>query len=489
MFIAKCGSFGIVSFKREVWYLVCQALYVGFMTFVREIHTLFMRLASLESQHIAYPPPPPPRNEKLLLRIALGISSVWVITQIVLIVCFWGYPQRDDMANYIYIAERCFNAGQWYPMEEDVYSIYIVTPGLINYLILQLKIFGTVNFNAVLNLFLNFAMLLEAYYLGKKFFSKRIGFISMSIFCLLPSNLLIVLGANTENTFQFLCLSALCLVFSGKWKYTAIAALLFAIANWVRPLAIIFLFASAVYFFIIKAKFYNYIALLIPYILVLFIIGTVTEKKIGYFVYQSTTGGFNLLMTSNDNSTGAVVFPSSNDTITFFENHEKTTFAEKDSIWRERSFKWIKEHPAKFAYLYFRKIFLLYANDSWPYASHFYWDSGIIKHGYAGILKDKIMIIKALRNSLLSIPYYLAFLFFFYALWSNRKEIFSIKSIFLVILITGTIITCIFPAMSRYHYPFMPTIIIYAAWGIDTLIEHNFLHYPNAKKTLFFARN
>ena len=412
-------------------------------------------------------------NERQLFKITVGISIIWIIAQIVLIACFWGYPQKDDMAHHIFTAERCFNAGEWYPMAEDVYSNYIVTPGLINYLILQFQIFGTVNFNAVLNLFLNFAMLLEVYYLGKKFFSKRIGLISMSIFCLLPSNLLIVLGANTENTFLFLCLSALCLVFSGKWKYIAIAALLFALANWVRPLAIIFLFASAVYFFIIKTRFYNYIALLIPYILALFIIGTATEKKIGYFVYQSTTSGFNLLMTSNDNATGAVVFPSSNDTVTFFENHEKTTFEEKDFIWRERSFKWIKEHPAKFAYLYFRKIFLLYASDSWSFGSHFQWDSGITKHGFTGILKDKILIIKALRYSWLSIPYYLAFLFFFYALWAHRKEIFSVKSIFLVILITGTIITCIFPAMSRYHYPFIFVIIIYGAWGVDTLLRRD----------------
>jgi hypothetical protein len=65
----------------------------------------------------------------------------------------------------------------------------------------------------------------------------------------------------------------------------------------------------------------------------------------------------------------------------------------------------------------------------------------------------------------------LAFLLFFYALWANRKKNLAEKSIFLVILITGTIITYIFPVGTRYHYPFIFTVIIYAAWGIDTLIE------------------
>jgi 4-amino-4-deoxy-L-arabinose transferase-like glycosyltransferase len=401
--------------------------------------------------------------------IALGISIVWVIAQIVLIICFWGYPQTGDTGNYISMAQRCFNNGQWYPMGEDVYSVWLCAQGLINFLILQLRIFGTVNFNDVFNLFFNIAILLEVYYLGKKFFSMRTGLISVIIFCLFYSNLLIVLGAKTEIPFLFLCLSALCLVFSGKWKYIIAAALLFAIANWIRPLAIVYLFASAVYFIITKAKFYNYLALIIPYILVLFIIGTVTEKKIGYFVYQSSTAGYNLLMASHDNAKGGInhyIFDEGG--VGFIQNMDSLTFAETDSIWLARSFKWIKEHPAKFISLFLKKIPTLYIHDAWPF-SGYWWDESITENFSKkndSISRD-IFMKKIFFQSLLSIPYYLAFLCFFYALWKNRREIFTVKSIFLVILITGTAITCLFPVGMRYHYPFIFTVIIYAAWGID----------------------
>jgi hypothetical protein len=405
-------------------------------------------------------------------KIALGVSIVWVIVQIALISYFWGYPHIGDAGNYISMAQRCFNNGQWYPMAEDVYTAWLCAQGLINFLILQLHIFGTVNFNDVFNLFFNIAILLEVYYLGKKFFSKRTGFISIIIFCLFYSNSIIILGAMTEIPFLFLCLSALCLAFSGKWKYVLMASLLFALANWFRPLAIIFLFASAAYFFITKAKANNYIALIIPYIFAIFIIGTVTENKIGHFVYQSATLGYNLLMTSHDNAKGNVdhyIFDGENGA-GFIENVDSLTFAERDSIWRVRSFEWIKEHPVKFSALFLKKIPALYIHDAWPF-SGYWWDENITINFFSdrNNTAPKDMFIKKFVFQLLcSIPYYLTFLLFFYALWINRKKILTEKSIFLVILITGTIITCIFPVGMRYHYPFIFTIIIYAAWGIDT---------------------
>jgi len=409
-------------------------------------------------------------DEKLLFKIAGVVSALWVVAQIVLITCFWGYPQRGDMSVYISMAYRCFANNEWYPMAEDIYSVYIFAPGFINYLILQFHIFGTVNFNAVLNLFLNVAMLFEIYYLGKKFFSKRTGLISAIIFCLLYSNLIIVLGANTENPFLFLCLSALCLVFSGKWRYIILAGILFALANWIRPLVIIFLFASIVYFVITKTKIYNYVALIIPYIVILLAIGTLTENKIGYFVYQSTTFGINLLITSHDNARGNVVHHQHLEVDDIYDSH-LLSFAEKDSIWKTRSFKWIKEHPVKYITLFFIKIPILYVHDAWGGMSHFDEEALTAKFMQGDSTLKYAVIKKIASNIMQSIPYYLTFLFFFYAWWVNRKQLLSIKSIFLVIFISGTVITCIFPASPRYHYPFLFPVIIYAAWGIDTLIE------------------
>ncbi|GBU22061.1 hypothetical protein R80B4_01964 [Fibrobacteres bacterium R8-0-B4] len=311
------------------------------------------------------------------------------------------------------------------------------------------------------------------YYLGSKFFSKRVGLISVIISCLLYSNLFIVLGANTEVPFLFLCLSALCLVFSNNWKYVVPAAVMFALANWIRPLAIIFILSSAVYFAITKTKVYNYIALIIPYISIIFIIGTVTEKKIGYFVYQSTTMGYNLLVSSHDNDANGNFYyfgkPFGENRVDSIENSGSVTFVEKDSIWRARALAWMKEHPDKVAAMFFAKISILYLNDHWSGMSHFSTpiDTASIKRGDASL--SSVVIRKILKGVLLSAPYYLALLFFLYALYTNRKDILTVKSVFLLIIILGTGATCIIVALPRYHYTFMFSIIIYAAWGIDTL--------------------
>ena len=410
-------------------------------------------------------------GEQKLLKAAVGTAGLWVAAQIALIVYYWGAPQFTDMGGYISMALRCFNGQEWYPAAEDVYSYFIWAPGYVNFLILQLHIFGTVNFNSVLSLLFNIAMLFEVYYLGKKFFSTRTGLISAIIFCLMHSNLFIVTGAYTETPFMFLCLSALCLVVSGKWKYIIAAAALFALANWIRPLVIIFLFAAVLYFIFTKAKLHNYAALAVPYILILLLIGAATERKIGHFVFQSTTSGFNLLMAANDEATGTVKTQAK---ALFIENNESLTFAEKDSIWKGRAHKWIKENPVKFTGLYLLKIPGLYGHDIWAHMAHLEsrGANAFEVMASAGEKDKKNSYIKQMINKMLiSVPYYLSFIFAFYAAWINRKKLFSVKSIFPAIFIAGTLITCIYPVAFRYHYPFMFTVIIYAAWGVDTLFQ------------------
>ena len=408
-------------------------------------------------------------NEKILFKITLGVAALWISAQIILVVHFWGAPQFTDMAGYLETAQYCFINNEWYPMLEDVYSDFIWAPGYINYLILQLHIFGTTNMNSVLNLLFNVVMLLEVYYLAAKFFSRRTGYIAAILFCLLLSNLFIVAGANTENPFVFLCLTALCLVFSQKWRYIILASLLFAMANWIRPLVIVFLFVIIVYFIFVKTKFYNYIVLFVPYLLILLFIGTMTEKKIGYFLYQSSTSGNNLIQVANDDAAGT----SMRSKDYFIENIESMTFKERDIIWKERAFKWIKEHPGKFVALYFLRIPGLYFHDNWAIMSH---TKTVPLWEYLSADSDqeaKNQFMGRIRVSVaLSITYYLALLSFFYAGWINRKKLLSVKSIFPVLVVTGTLATCIFAVQMRLHYPYMFAVIIYGASGLDSFIEN-----------------
>ncbi|PSR10048.1 MAG: hypothetical protein C7N36_19600, partial [Bacteroidetes bacterium] len=94
-------------------------------------------------------------QERVPFRIMLSVLVLWILAQIVVVIYFWGEPQGSDQGAYIDIARRCFAHNEWYPMQQDIYSSYIWAPGFINFLILQLKAWGTLNLNMILNLLMN----------------------------------------------------------------------------------------------------------------------------------------------------------------------------------------------------------------------------------------------------------------------------------------------------------------------------------------------
>ena len=405
-------------------------------------------------------------EEKHLLNVTIVITLIWIVMQAIIIAFFWGTPQFSDPGRYIYDAIQCYNSNKWYPMSESIYSHFIWAPGFINYLILQLNLFGTINFNAIFNLFINIAILLEVFYIANKFFSKRTALISVILFCSIFSNSFVVLGANSDLPFLFFCLSALCLIFSGKWKNIFFAAIFLAIANWIRPLAIIFIFAAILYFIFSKAKYYNYLTLIILYISTLFAIGSITEHYTGYFIYQSSTSGFNLIMTYNDEATGAI---GSTEEVHFIENIDSLTFVERDSIWKEKAVNWIKENPLNSIVLYLKKIPAMYIHDGW--ATWSFWELPVAGEVFSDSSKVAKFRTGFIVKTIVSIPYYFTFLLFFYSLFINRKKIININLVLLFVPLIGTLISAIFPAGTRYHYPFMFVIIIFGAWGVNTWIE------------------
>lgn len=394
---------------------------------------------------------------------------IWILIQIVLIVIYWDVSQRSDQGAYIRMATECYERGIWYPNVSDVYSKYIWAPGLINFFILQLKFFGTLKMNYVINLLMNIAILYNVWYLAKKFFSIRTAQIATIFFCLMHSNIMIVLPAGTEIPFLFLSISAFSLVTSKKnIGYIILASVMLTLANWIRPLVVAFLPVMLIFMLVKKYKIIHYASLLIPMVLLICVIGFATKQSLGYFNFQSTTSGFNLIMTANDKAYGGVSTSLAGDTTStvYLKDESKYTFMEKDSIWKTRSIEWIKEHPIKFAGLYVVKLAGLHIEDSWSERPILGGDGFVDKaaHGKA----DKIAILKRIWNMFSkSIVYYIILLLSVIAIVKYRKELWSDKGYIILIWLLGTLITCIFSVSPRYHYPFMFALIIWAAYGVD----------------------
>ena len=290
-------------------------------------------------------------KDNTIRKTAKYVVFLWMIVQIVLMVYFWGIRQMSDQGQYIDMALNHFKNEEWYPSKTDLYSMYIWAPGLINYLILQLKLFGTINVNYISNFLLNIGILYNLFFLAKRFFSERTAYLSVFLFCLTYSNIFVVLPAGTEIPFLFLALMALNISLTPKTLNLIIAGVLFALANWIRPLSMIFIVAVLVYMFYKKVYWTKYISFMGAMMILTLLFGYIAKKQMGYFVFQSTTSGINLIMTANDRAYGGVASSLSRDSTStvYLANAEKYTIFEKDSIYKARSVEWIKEHPFRYA--------------------------------------------------------------------------------------------------------------------------------------------
>ncbi|WP_434503098.1 ArnT family glycosyltransferase [Prevotella sp.] len=400
------------------------------------------------------------------------IGCIWLLAQIVLMFCQFG-PQQGDWGTYIMLAHRCYDSGEWYPMKCDLYSEYIFAPGLVNLLIAEFRLLGTLFVNKVLYLFLNIGVLINIFLLAKHFFSERIAYIASILYCALYVNWFIALSANTELPFLFLALSAvsLCVLGGDKaWKFV-LAGILLGLANWIRPLAVIFVVGIILYYFVTRKWTWKLSLAGVAMIATVLLIGFSAKRNLGRLCFQSTTSGFNLIMTANDKAFGGVDANIWEDptSIAYIENEQQKTCFERDSIRMARAIAWIECNPIRYAELYIKKIPVLLAEDSWSDQRIFGSEQFMYKYQHG--LYSKSDFAKRLMFKLLkSIPYYLMLLLFAYSLWKNRKDIFTIKGWILTFFVVGMLLTCLYPVQPRYHYPFMFPLIIWAASGADTLI-------------------
>jgi hypothetical protein len=350
---------------------------------------------------------------------------------------------------------------------------------------LQLHLFGTLKANLFSNLFMNIAIVAEIYYLGNRFFSKKTAQLAVIIWCFLYSNMMVVVPAGTEIPFLFLALTAFCLCLHPKILFLSIAGLLFTLANWIRPLAVIFLAGAIIYMLWKKYAPVHYLSLLLPLFLLVFLIGKTAERRTGYFIYQSTTSGINLIMTANDKAYGGVAASLGNDSTStvFIDDREGLTCFQKDSIWKDRSIRWIKEHPARYGMLYVRKLAGLYVEDSWSDRPILGGDGFVDSYVVAGTVGKSTFIARAVQMGLKSLTYYFALIAFCYAVITSlrRKMLLSGKGILLFILLAGTLITCIFSVSPRYHYPYLFVVILFAAAGVETFLTRRRKHMPGTE--------
>ena len=81
------------------------------------------------------------------------------------------------------------------------------------------------------------------------------------------------------------------------------------------------------------------------------VIGGIAYFNCGYFAYQATTGGYNLLMGASEGADGTSkfeVFGEGGAGYLSEKQKSEMTFKEKDAFYKSEAMKWIKENPGDY---------------------------------------------------------------------------------------------------------------------------------------------
>lgn len=416
------------------------------------------------------------KRNKIIKIISITLVCIMVLLQITALILFDG-KQLDDAGWYQDKAITIADDNSFYPDENNEFNFYMANPGYINYLSLFYRLSDNDFFPLLSNIILSLLLGLTIFYITKKLFKRSvISWLALLIFSIFPMYIAEGLYLRTELPFTLLAFLAIASILSnykGKFIY---AGIFLAFANWIRPLGLVFLLVILITMLVNKEKIKSYIAFLIPIVCLLLIFGFATYQSSGYFAYQSATGGVNLLMGANDIADGSFSWDAYQPgQLGYNENYDTMNFMEKDEYLMSTALSWVKENPWEYISLVPSKLFYMYSTDTYSFST--FYNNEILTSGreYIEPLVKNVLTLKF--SNLTWVDYiviynqgiYMLLLVLYIAsiiVILKEKKYHSLIILF-GILFLGTGMTIVTVGGARYHYPFIPVMIIGTAYVID----------------------
>lgn len=419
------------------------------------------------------------RNAKKRIIILFLFS---LILQVIL-VFFSDGTQNGDMAGYEYMANIIAKSGQLYPNNNFLYTDYIHSPGYVNFLGFTIWLFGTIKGALYLNVLLNAILAFEIFYLARHFFNETTAYLSLFLFVIYPTTYGIVYFAGSDLPSTILFLGAIILYSQRKLKYAILAGVLVALGNWIRPfipaLLIVILYMTYAFHKGMRIKLFSGFAATL--ILTVCLIGFSVSRNFKYFSFQASTAGVNMIMGANDDADGSydnTVLGEGK--IGYINPNDSLDVIERDQYWRSKSIEWIQQNPVKWVKLIPFRLAFMYAHD--PHAM--YPLSGDMTLEVEG-REYNIEMVKNFPhwNSFQWVMFYnqifymtclfLACVGAYYIIKSRNKMGLTL----LLYWFLGTCMILFIVGCNRYHYPYMPVIILFASYAIGRIIKHRTLKF------------
>ena len=310
---------------------------------------------------------------------ALTIGFLLLLLGVLIV---FGYTPTNDGEGYIEYAQIAIADRQPYPtLHHIIGKPYIWNMGIINLVALSLGL--TKSLYPLLILFC-IIKALTAWLLAHttaKLFNRQTALIALILYILYPNNWGQSTMLSSEIPMLFFTMLAVFLSLSKLSTLNSplslnsklstlnsqLSGVLLALANWFRPVAAIFLLALVVYFFLFRKRQWKKLTLylLFGYAFVVLLIGTSCYLRTGYFLYQADSLWFNMAEATYETDSqphyNTEVFPEG--TARFIDDMQHKTAIECSHIWRERSLKWLSEHPVEYLKKVPARLYYIYQND------------------------------------------------------------------------------------------------------------------------------
>ena len=134
-------------------------------------------------------------------------------------------------------------------------------------------------------------------------------------------------------------------------KKSFLGGMMLAVANWFRPIALVFLLALLICFLY---KWRKSLKLILGYMVMITIIGCATMHRTGLFLYQAKSGWMALMDYSSDHAQESLKV----------QERSYWNVAQKDSAWQALFFEWLKDHPTEYVQQMPEKLVKTYVSDN-----------------------------------------------------------------------------------------------------------------------------
>lgn len=405
-----------------------------------------------------------PRRNALGLCAGI-VAMLWLAMQIIVIATHWGAPQYSDAANYLQFASEAVAANAIYPTATQIYNAWVANTGYINFLVLNLYAFGTTDFVPVEQLLLNCLLLWSVRELTRRFGSEAAANVAVIIFCLLPSN---IYNVQTRMSDLFCCALFMwsIVLMRRKAGWLLLAGAVAAVANWARPVGMVFWPSVMLGALLICRKerlgWGKIGRLTLSYAVGVALVGGAimisTDASCGVPLHGSTTKGTNMIMGCNDRARGeyddSVFQPGE---CGYIDPALGLNAVERDQELTRRSVSWILANPVQFLKIAPAKVFRLWCGD--------YYANKVLEPATKSPAPLKTI-------ALWSLTYYATLLLALAGIWHERRRLWGMAGVILLPVVLGTGMHLLMYGGMRYHYPLMVPLYYFAAIGALSLAKY-----------------